>query len=64
MKFTKFEIIVHVVALVALLITLAIMSAASGKGFSITLLLLGVLYYVVCVVLFKLWIIWRSSHRR
>ena len=64
MKFTKFEIIVHVVALVALLITLAIMSVASGKGFSITLLLLGVLYYVVCVVLFKLWIIWRSSHRR
>ena len=64
MKFTKFEIIVHVVALVALLITLAIMSAVSGKGFSITLLLLGVLYYVVCVVLFKLWIIWRSSHRR
>ena len=51
MKFTKFEIIVHVVALVALLITLAIMSVASGKGFSITLLLLGVLYYVVCVVL-------------
>ena len=37
MKFTKFEIIVHVVALVALLITLAIMSVASGKGFSITL---------------------------
>lgn len=64
MKFTKFEIIVHVVALVALLITLAIMSVASGKGFSITLLLLGVLYYVVCVVLFKLWIIWRSNHRR
>ena len=63
MKFTKFEIIVHVVALVALLITLAIMSVASGKGFSITLLLLGVLYYVVCV-LFKLWIIWRSNHRR
>ena len=61
MKFTKFEIIVHVVALVALLITLAI---ASGKGFSITLLLLGVLYYVVCVVLFKLWIIWRANHRR
>ena len=59
MKFTKFEIIVHVVALVALLITLAIMSVASGKGFSITLLLLGVLYYVVCVVLFKLWIIWQ-----
>ena len=64
MKFTKFEIIVHVVALVALLITLAIMSVASGKGFSITLLLLGVLYYVVCVVLFKLWIIWRAIHRR
>ena len=64
MKFTKFEIIVHVVALVALLITLAIMSVASGKGFSITLLLLGVLYYVVCGVLFKLWIIWRANHRR
>ena len=64
MNFTKFEIIVHVVALVALLITLAIMSVASGKGFSITLLLLGVLYYVVCVVLFKLWIIWRANHRR
>ena len=64
MKFTKFEIIVHVVALVALLITLAIMSVASGKGFSITLLLLGVLYYVVCVVLLKLWIIWRANHRR
>ena len=64
MKFTKFEIIVHVVALVALLITLAIMSVASGKGFSITLLLLGVLYYVVCVVLFKLWIIRRANHRR
>ena len=64
MKFTKFEIIVHVVALVALLITLAIMSVASGKGFSITLLLLGVLYYVVCVVLFKLWIIWRANHPR
>ena len=64
MKFTKFEIIVHVVALVALLITLAIMSVASGKGFSITLLLLGVLYYVVCVVLFKLLIIRRANHRR
>ena len=64
MKFTKFEIIVHVVALVALLITLAIMSVASGKGFSITLLLLGVLYYVGCVVLFKVWIICRANHRR
>ena len=64
MKFTKFEIIVHVVALVALLITLAIMSVASGKGFSITMLLLGVLYYVVCVVLFKIWIIWRANNRR
>ena len=29
MKFTKFEIIVHVVALVALLITLAIMSVVT-----------------------------------
>ena len=63
MKFTKVELMIHAIALVALLITLTVISILQGNSFSIKLLLMGIVYYIVCVLLYKWYLMWRSTHR-
>ena len=52
-----------IVMAILIMIIITVISILQGNSFSIKLLLMGIVYYIVCVLLYKWYLMWRSNHR-